>query len=66
MWRKQKLKRNSYLHIFVSNAIKGNNCSIEKCSRKCDICKKFLVVSIEFFCHAKYKAQVQSKRYFNL
>ena len=31
-----------------------------KCSRRCDICKKFLVVSIEFTCHTtkrKYKVR---------
>ena len=38
--------------------IKENNCSIEKCNRRCDICKTFLVLSTEFTCHAtkrKYK-----------
>ena len=28
--------------------IKENNCSIEKCNRKCNICKHFLVLSTEF------------------
>ena len=40
--------------------IKENNCSIEKGSRRCDICKNFLVVSTEFTCHAtkrKYKTR---------
>ena len=32
--------------------IKGNNCPIEKCNRRCDICKYFLVVSTEFTCDA--------------
>ena len=38
--------------------IKENNCSIEKCNSRCDICKNFLVLSTEFICHAtkrKYK-----------
>ena len=38
--------------------IKENNCLIEKCSRRFDICKNILVVSTEFTCHAtkrKYK-----------
>ena len=40
--------------------MKENNCSIGKCSRRCDICKSFLVVSTEFICHAtkrKYKTR---------
>ena len=31
---------------------KENNCSIEKFNRRCDICKNFLVLSIEFTFHA--------------
>ena len=27
---------------------KQNECSIEECNRKCDICKNFLVVSTDF------------------
>ena len=56
-------KRNKTLKELISPSlfpkiIKENNCSIEKCSRRCDICKNFLVVSTEFTCHAtkrKYK-----------
>ena len=56
-------KRNKNLKELISPSlfpkiIKENNCSIEKCSRRCDICKNFLVVSTEFTCHAtkhKYK-----------
>ena len=43
------------------NAIKENNCSIEKCSRRCDVCQTFLVISTEFTCHAikrKHKTRV--------
>ena len=32
--------------------IKENNCSIKKCNRRCNICKKFLVLSTEFTYHA--------------
>ena len=33
------------------------NCSVEKCNRRCDICKHFLVLSTEFTCHGtKYMA----------
>ena len=42
---------NSYLHFLFPKAI-------EKCSRRSDICKRNLVVSTEFSCHAtkrKYK-----------
>ena len=38
--------------------IKENNCSIEKCSRRCNICKNVLEVFTEFTCNAtkrKYK-----------
>ena len=38
--------------------IKLNECSIEECARKCDICKNFFVVSPDFTCFAtkrKYK-----------
>ena len=56
-------KRNKNLKELISpylfpKIIKENNCSIEKGSRRCDICKNFLVVSTEFTCHAtkrKYK-----------
>ena len=56
-------KRNQNLKELISPSlfpkiIKENNCSIEKCSRRCDICKNFLVVSTEFTCHVtrrKYK-----------
>ena len=33
-------------------SIKESSISNEKCSRKCDICKNFIVVSTEFTCHA--------------
>ena len=36
-------------------AIKENNCSIENCSRRCDIYKNFLVVSTEFTYATKRK-----------
>ena len=50
-------KRNKNLKELISpylfpKIIKENNCSIEKGSRRCDICKNFLVVSTEFTCHA--------------
>ena len=56
-------KRNKNLKELISpylfpKIIKENNCSIEKGSRRCDICKNFLVVSTEFTCHVtkrKYK-----------
>ena len=50
-------KRNKNLKELISPSllpkiIKENNCSIERCSRRCDISKNFLVVSNEFTCHA--------------
>ena len=56
-------RRNKNLKELISpslfpRTIKENNCSIEKCNRRCDICKNFLVLSTEFTCHAtkrKYK-----------
>ena len=56
-------KRNKNLKELISpylfpKIIKENNCSIEKGSRRCDICKNFLVVFTEFTCHVtkrKYK-----------
>ena len=56
-------KRNKNLKELISSSlfpkiIKESNCSIEKCSRRCDICKNVLAVPTEFTCHAtkcKYK-----------
>ena len=50
-------RRNKNLKELISpssfpRTIKENNCSIEKCNRRCDICKNFLVLSTEFTCHA--------------
>ena len=40
--------------------IKENNCSVEKCTRGCDIFKNFLVVSTELTCHAtKRKCKIK-------
>ena len=40
--------------------IKENNCSVEKCTRGCDIFKNFLVVSTELTCHAtKCKCKIK-------
>ena len=58
-------KRNKTLKELISpslfpKTIKENNCSIENCSRRCDICKNFLLVSTEFTCHAtklKYRTR---------
>ena len=44
-----------------SRTKKESNCSIEKCNRRCNICKNFLVLSTEFTYHAtkrKYKKEV--------
>ena len=38
--RSKNLKELISPYVFAK-AIKKNNCSIEKCSRKCDICKIF-------------------------
>ena len=56
-------RRNKNLEELISpslfpRTIKENNCSIENCNRRCDICKNFLVLSTEFTYHAtkrKYK-----------
>ena len=58
-------KRNKNLKELISpslfpKTIKKNNCSFGKCSRRCDICKNFLVVSTDYTCHAtkhKYKTR---------
>ena len=53
----QNLKQHISPSLFP-RTIKENNCSIEKCNGRCDICKKFLVLSTDFPCHAtkrKYK-----------
>ena len=58
-----KKKRN--LKEFISPSlfpkiIKENNCSVEKCTRGCDIFKNFLVVSTELTCHAtKRKCKIK-------
>ena len=49
--RNKNLKELIYPSL-LPKIIKENSCSIEKCSRRCDICKNFLVVSTEFTCHA--------------
>ena len=48
---KQNLKQLISPSLFPK-AIKGNNCPIEKCSGRYDICKNFLVVTTQFICHA--------------
>ena len=50
-------RRNKNLKELISpslfpRTIKENKCSIEKCNKRCDICKDFLVLSTEFTCHA--------------
>ena len=62
-------RRNENLKELLSpslfpRTIKENNCSIEKCNSRCDICKNFLVLSTEFTCHAtkrKYKITCNTK-----
>ena len=44
--RNKNLKELIYPSL-LPKIIKENSCSIEKCSRRCDICKNFLVVSTE-------------------
>ena len=47
-------------------AIKEDNCSIEKCSRKCNICKNFPLVYNEFTCHAtKHKYKIRGNLTYN-
>ena len=56
-------KRNKNLREILSPSLfprttKQNKCFIEKCNKKCDICKNFLIVSTGFTCFAtkrKYK-----------
>ena len=45
-YTQKKLKRSP---SSSARTIKENNCSTEKCNRRCDICKNFLVASTEFF-----------------
>ena len=49
----------------LHRTIKENNCSVEKCNGMCDICNSFLVLSIEFTCHAT-KRKYKIGRFFNL
>ena len=48
-----------------SRTIEENNYTTEKCYKRCDICKNFIVVSTEFTCHA-FKSKIQRKRFFKL
>ena len=56
-------RRNKNLKELISpslfpRTVKENKCSIEKCNRRCDICKNIFVLSIELTCHTakrKYK-----------
>ena len=63
-----RYRRNKNLKELISpslfpRTIKENNRSIEKCNRRCYICKNFLVFSAGFTCHAtKHKYKV----FFNL
>ena len=60
--RNKNLKELILLSLFP-RPIKENNRSIEKCKRRCYICKNFLVFSAGFTCHAtKHKYKV----FFNL
>ena len=55
--RNKNLKEVISPSLFQRN-IKQNKCSIEKCNRRCDICKIFLCYLLSFTCHAtkrKYK-----------
>ena len=50
-------KRNKNLRDILSQLLfprttKQNECSIEECNKKCDICKNFLTVSPDFTCFA--------------
>ena len=58
--RKKNLKKKLISLSLFPKAIKENNCSIDRRSRRCYICKNFLVVSTEFTCYAtkrKYKTR---------
>ena len=58
-------RRNKRLKVLISpslfpRTLKENNGSTEKCNRRCNIYKHFLVLSTEFTCHAtkrKYKTR---------
>ena len=63
-------KRNKNLKELTSSSllpkiITENNCSIERCSRRCDISKNFLVVSNEFTCHATPCTKIRGTLTFN-
>ena len=51
-YRQNKNLKELISPFLFPSTIKENNCSIEKCNRKCDICKNFLVLPTEFTCHA--------------
>ena len=58
--KKKKTSKELISQSLFPKAIKENNSSIEKCSRRCDPSKNFLVVSTEFICQAtkhKYKTR---------
>ena len=57
-YRRDKNLKELISPSLFSRTIKENNCSTEKCNRRCNICKNFLVLSTEFPYHAtkrKYK-----------
>ena len=57
-YRRDKNLKELISPSLFSRTIKENNCSIEKCNRRCNICKNFLVLSTECSCHdtkSKYK-----------
>ena len=47
--RKKNLKELISLSLFP-RTIKENNYSVEKCNKRCDICKNFVVLSTKFTC----------------
>ena len=51
-YRQNKNLKELISPFLFPSTIKENNCSIEKCNRKCDICKNFLALPTEFTCHA--------------
>ena len=60
IYRRNKNLKDPISPSLFPRTIKENNYSIEKCNRRCDVCKNLLVLSTEFTCHAtkrKYKVR---------
>ena len=59
-YRRNKNLKELILSFLFARTVKENKGSIEKCNRRCNICKNFLVLPNEFTCRTtkrKYKIE---------